>query len=72
MSTPTSPCSSAHAEKMKSVEATGRKRSWPCVPFMNPLPHSPPDPTVMRADLLVAHARVSFDGSMNIMIRDFW
>ena len=34
---------------MKSLWATGRKRNCPWVPFVNPLPVNPPDPTVMRA-----------------------
>jgi len=48
-STPMNPCSSASTEKMKSLWATGRKPCWPWVPFMKPLPQSPPEPTVMRA-----------------------
>ena len=50
-STPRNPFSSASTEKMKSLWATGRNLYWPCVPFMNPLPVRPPDPTVIRASL---------------------
>ena len=48
-STPRKPCSSANTEKMKSLCAAGRKLYWLCVPCRNPLPVTPPDPTVMRA-----------------------
>ena len=43
------PCSSARTEKMKSLCATGRNLYCPCVPSLNPLPFSPPEPTVIRA-----------------------
>ena len=43
------PCSSARTEKMKSLWATGRNLYCPWVPCRNPLPVSPPEPTVIRA-----------------------
>ena len=45
--TPTNPCSSAKAEKMKSVCGTGRKRSWVWVPLVTPFPNIPPAPTAI-------------------------
>ena len=48
---PTNPCSSANAEKMKSLCGTGRHRSWVCVPFVTPVPYIPPDPTAISEGL---------------------
>ena len=45
--TPTNPCSSANAEKMKSLCGTGKNRSCVWVPFVTPLPNMPPDPTAI-------------------------
>ena len=46
---PTDPNSSAITLKMKSVWRTRRKRSWFCVPCIQPMPERPPLPTAINA-----------------------
>src|ERR1051325_2861061 len=42
---PAKPHSSAHTEYGKSVQCSGTKLNWFCVPSRKPLPHSLPEPT---------------------------
>ena len=42
--TPRKPNSSPKAENIKSVECSGTKPSFDCVPLNKPLPKNPPDP----------------------------
>ena len=42
--TPRNPNSSPKAEKIKSVECSGTKPSFDCVPLNKPFPKNPPDP----------------------------
>ena len=44
ITTPTNPNSSARIEKIKSVVLSGRKSSWPWLPFSQPFPNKPPEP----------------------------
>ena len=41
---PSRPNSSEKAAKMKSVVRSGMNSRWVCVPCMNPLPNTPPEP----------------------------
>ena len=43
------PSSSARIANTKSVSWTGRNSSWFWVPFVRPLPSSPPEPTAIWA-----------------------
>ena len=41
------PSSSARIANTKSVDWTGRKSPWACVPLVRPLPIHPPEPTAI-------------------------
>ena len=47
MHAPMKPFSSPSAVNMKSVFFSGKKSSDDCVPFKNPFPQKPPDPTAI-------------------------
>ena len=69
------PFSSAMTGKMKSVGETvrGRKPSTFCVPFKNPLPQNPPEPTAM-ADCRAFQPEPSGSraGSRKVAMRSHW
>ncbi len=44
---PNSPNSSANTANTKSVVRSGMKSRWVCVPFNQPLPNQPPEPTAI-------------------------
>jgi hypothetical protein len=46
---PISPNSSPNTAKTKSVCFSGRKSRCVCVPFIQPLPTTPPDPSAIEA-----------------------
>ena len=44
---PIKPNSSEYRVKIKSVCFSGKNSRYPCVPFKNPFPYKPPDPTAI-------------------------
>ena len=52
---------------MKSLWATGRNRSCPCVPFRKPFPVNPPDPTVIWRSLEAARLAKDKLGAFLVM-----
>ena len=61
--------------KMKSVGETvrGRKPSTLCVPFKNPFPDQPPEPTAMAdCKAFQPDPSGSREGSRNVWMRSIW
>ena len=70
---PMNPHSSAMIVNTKSVDCSGMKASWVCVPSMNPFPRRPPEP-IAAFDWMTWKPEVSRNASgfVNATIRSIW